>query len=176
MIRTNTSHPYAAIRRDLAFDVPYESFIRAFESLIGRTKTDSSGDITPDAIQPDKVREVLASFEGPSGFSLFQKIDHGSLLTALGGRKVRALTYVFGNGLIAVEMTKHVPAAGLYVPLRLFVCELEPGRIAVTYDVASAALTQFGSSEVNAVATMLDTKVERFVSDAAGLAAREATS
>jgi hypothetical protein len=176
MIRTNTNNPYTAIRRDLAFDVPYKSFTRALESLLGRMKTSSSRDIALDAIQPEKLREELAASAGPSDFSLFQTIDHGGLLTALGGRKVRATTYVFGNGLIAVEMTKHVPAAGLYVPLRLFVCELEPGRIAVTYDVPSAALTQFGSPEVNAVAPTLDAKVDKFLSDAAELAARDARS
>jgi hypothetical protein len=176
MNRASADHPYTAIRRELAFDVPYDSFKRALESLLGKLKIGSSEAATEDPSLPDKMREDLASSAGPSGFSLFQTIDHGGLLTALGGVKARAMTCVFGNGLIAVEMTKHVPPVGLYVPLRLYVREIEPGRISITHDVTSATLAQFGSPEVNAVAAALDAKVDKLISDAAELAARDAVS
>jgi hypothetical protein len=173
MNRTGIDHPYTAIRRELTLDVPYDSFTRAVESALGRMKVGSAEAVAADPALPDKLRDDLASSAGPSGFTLFQSIDHGGLITALGGHRTRAMTYVFGNGLIAVEMTQHVASVGLYVPLRLFVRELEPGRISVAYDVPSATLAQFGSPDVNTVATMLDAKVEAFISDSAELAARD---
>jgi uncharacterized protein (DUF302 family) len=166
MPTSHVDHPYAAIRREHTLDIDYDAFTHHLESLLG----------TMDAFlqqmasySPESAREKHASLEGASGFVLFQRLDHGTPLTVLGGQPTRATTYVFGNALIAVEMTKHAPRVGLYVPLRLLVYEIEPGRVAVTYDVASSALAQYGSPEVDSVAQGLDTKVERLVADAARL-------
>jgi uncharacterized protein (DUF302 family) len=174
MNRTSVDPSYAATRRELALGVPYERFTSALESLLGSMKVGS-----PDAISttasPEMVREELSSSAGSSDFALFQTIDHGGLLSALGGRQTRAMTYVFGNGLVAVEMTKHVPAVGLYVPLRLFVREVEAGT-AVNYDVPSTTLAQFSSPQVDVVATGLDAKVEKLIGNAAELAAHDAAA
>ena len=102
---------------------------------------------------------------GPLDFTLFQKLDHGGLLTALAGRPSRAMTYVFGNALIAVEMTRHDARAGLYVPLRLFVQEIGAQRVGVTYDLPSAAMAQFESPAIDEVARALDGKVERLLAE-----------
>src|SRR5216683_3511230 len=145
MSTSHVDHAYAAIRREHTLDVDYDAFTHRLESLLGA--------MDPALLQamasrsPESVRETLVSLEGTSGFVLFQRLDHGTLLTVLGGRPTRATTYVFGNALIAVEMTKHAPRVGLYVPLRLFVYELARGRVAVTYDVPSHALAQYGSAE-----------------------------
>jgi uncharacterized protein (DUF302 family) len=165
---SHVDHAYAAIRREHTLDIDYDDFTHRLESLLGT--------MDPALLQamasrsPESVRETLASLEGPSGFVLFQRLDHGTLLTVLGGRPTRVMTYVFGNALIAVEMTKHAPRVGLYVPLRLYVYELARGRVAVTYDVPSHALAQYGSAEVDSVARGLDAKVERLVAESARLA------
>ena len=65
------------------------------------------------SLSAQAAREKLASFVGPLDFTLFQKLDHGAIVTALVGRHCEATTYVFGNALIAVEMTRHVARAGL---------------------------------------------------------------
>jgi hypothetical protein len=57
----------------------------------------------------------------------------------LTGRRCEATTYVFGNALIAIEMTRHVARAALYVPLRLFVEAIADDRVRVTYDLPSDA-------------------------------------
>lgn len=165
-----THHSYSAIRRELTFDVAYEAFTHALERSLGIMDVDVAARMP--ARSPQELREQLQSYAGPSGFSLFQKIDHGGLLSGLGGRETRAATYVFGNGLIAFEMTKIDPRAGLYVPLRLFVRAIGALEIEVTYDVPSTLLDQLASSEVTAVAESLDRKVEQMVSDAVNRASR----
>jgi Domain of unknown function DUF302 len=80
------------------------------------------------------------------------------------------LTYVFGNALLASELTVREPRAGLYVPLRLFVREVAPERTVVTYDLPSGTLDQFESREVSAVAAELDRMVAQLVADAASRA------
>lgn len=165
-----THHSYSAIRRELTFDVAYEAFTHALERSLGTMEIDAAQRMATRP--PQELREQLQSFAGSSGFSLFQKIDHGALLSVLGGGETRAATYVFGNGLIAFEMTKVDPRAGLYVPLRLFVRAIGPLEIEVTYDVPSTILDQLASSEITAVAESLDRKVERMVSDAVNRASR----
>jgi hypothetical protein len=50
---------------------------------------------------------------GPSGFMLFGTSNHGALLR-LAGRKKKAIQYLVGNPLFAVEMTRHAIGASLY--------------------------------------------------------------
>src|SRR5580658_7686391 len=60
----------------------------------------------------------LAAGRGRRGTPAWAEIDHGAIMTTLTGRRCDATTCVFGNTLIAVEMTRHVARAGLYLPLR----------------------------------------------------------
>jgi hypothetical protein len=53
---------------------------------------------------------------GSSGFMLFGTTDHGALLSIFGVKK-KAIQYIVGNPLIAIQMTQHNLAAGLYAPV-----------------------------------------------------------
>lgn len=154
---------YQANRRELFFDVSYASFTTAFEQLLGRMDVTAFTEITTAG--PDAARAKLASFVGPLGFALFQKLDHGGILSSLTGRLTQAMTYVFGNALIAVEMTKHDARAGLYVPPRLFVQEVARHRVLVTYDLPSAVMAQFESPAIDDIARSLDDKIERLIEE-----------
>jgi uncharacterized protein (DUF302 family) len=142
MSASYVDHRYTATRREHALHLGYDAFSRALESLLGTMDVAFLREMASRS--PEAAREKLASFAGTSGFALFQRLDHGTLLTTLSGRVTRATTYVVGNALIAIEMTRHAPRVGLYVPPRLFVHEIEAGRVAVTYDVPSQTLAQFG--------------------------------
>ncbi len=155
---------YPAVRREHTLSARFDAFGSALESVLGVMDVSALG--APGPGSAEAMRAKLASFVGPSGFALFQKIDHGALLSALTGRSVRATTYVFGNALIAVEMTRHAPEVGLYVPLRLYVRELEPGRLLVVHDLPSPAVSSFGSADASRVAESLDGKIEALLADA----------
>ncbi len=158
-----THHSYSALRRELTFDVAYEAFTHELERLLGTMELDVTSRL---AARPQELRDALHAAVGASDFALFQKIDHGGLLTVLGGIATRATTYVFGNGLIAYEMTRIDPRAGLYVPLRMFVRAIGPLDTQVTYDVPSSLLDQLGSAEITAVAESLDRKVDVLIGEA----------
>jgi uncharacterized protein (DUF302 family) len=87
------------------------------------------------------------------------------LRTAIAGKPTQATTYVFGNALIAVQMTTYDARAGLYIPLRLFVQEVANGRVMVTYDLPSATMMQFGVPAIDDVARSLDDKVQRLLAE-----------
>ena len=155
---------YQANRREVVFDVTHGAFSAAFEALLGRTDVGAFADVAPLTLEA--ARERLPSFVGPLDFSLFQKIDHGGLRTAIAGKPTQATTYVFGNALIAVQMTTHDARAGLYVPLRLFVQEIAKSRrVIVTYDLPSATMIQFGVPAIDDVARSLDDKVQRLLAE-----------
>jgi hypothetical protein len=156
---------YEATQIEVRLDVSHADFTRAFEGLLGRMNFEALNALP--TLSAEAARTMLASFVGPLDFTLFQKIDHGAVLTALTGRQARAVTYVFGNALIAFEMTRHDARAGLYVPLRLFAQEIAEGRVRLTYDRPSSLVAPFGSPEIDAVARGLDTKVERLLREAA---------
>ncbi|HVJ16325.1 MAG TPA: DUF302 domain-containing protein [Polyangiaceae bacterium] len=146
----------------------HEAFTRSLEALLGRTDLEALSDLA--ALPVDAAKAKLTAFVGPLDFSLFQKLDHGALLTVFRGERVRATTYVVGNALIAVQMTKHEPRAALYVPLRLFVLGIDDAHVIVTYDRPSALMAQFGSPDVDAVARELDVKLERLLDETAARA------
>jgi len=72
---------------------------------------------------PEAIRARLEKMAGPSGFMLFRTSDHGALLR-LAGQKKKALQYLLGNPLFAVQMTRHDIRAGLYAPLRVLLYDV----------------------------------------------------
>ena len=147
---------YEATRIEWEFDVSHAGFTRAFESLLGKMEAETLRELP--SLPSDVARAKLSAVVGDRDFALFQRLDHGAILASLYGRRAAAVTYVFGNALIAVEMTKHVPRAGLYVPLRLFVEEIGERRVKVSYDLPSSLIASLGSKEADAVAEGLESQ------------------
>src|SRR6266404_4413630 len=108
------------------------------------------------------VRARLEKMAGPSGFMLFRTSDHGALLR-LAGQKKKAIQYLLGNPLFAIQMTQHDLRAGLYAPLRVLIYENEEGKTCVEYDKPSSLFGQFGNAKVTEVATALDRKLQQLV-------------
>jgi len=114
---------------------------------------------------PEVIRARLEKMAGPSGFMLFRTSDHGALLR-LASQKKKAIQYLLGNPLFAIQMTQHDIRAGLYAPLRVLLYEDEQGKTCVEYDKPSSLFGQFGNAKVTEVAKMLDQKLERLVAEA----------
>src|SRR5205807_4882973 len=111
---------------------------------------------------PEAAKARIAALAGPSGFMLFGTNDHGALLR-LAGQKRKAIQYVVGNPLFALQMTRHDLRASLYAPLRVLIYENEEGRTCVEYDRPSSLFGQFGDERISPTAAMLDRKLEALV-------------
>lgn len=114
---------------------------------------------------PDEARSRIEAMAGTSGFMLFGTIDHGALLSIF-KKRTRAIQYVVGNPLFALQMTQHNVAAGLYAPLRVLIYEGDQARTVVEYDLPSSVFGQFNDERVTAVARMLDKKLADLVAEA----------
>jgi uncharacterized protein (DUF302 family) len=144
-VRVKTSKPFAKVTA-------------AFEARLGK--------FDPEVYQrlreggdPEEVRARIKAMAGPSGFMLFATHDHGNLLRLLGQRR-KAVQYVVGNPLFAVEMTRHSIGAALYAPLRVLIYEADDGKTCIEYDKPSSLFGQFGDERVSRMAAALDQKLE----------------
>jgi uncharacterized protein (DUF302 family) len=145
-------------------DRPFEKVTETFERETGQFDWAAYQHLNAGA-DPDDVRAKIKAMEGASGFMLFRTSDHGALLR-LAGQKKKALQYLVGNPLFAVQMTQHDVRASLYAPLRVLIYENERGQTCVEYDKPSSLFGQFGNPKVTEVAQMLDRKLEQLVAKA----------
>jgi uncharacterized protein (DUF302 family) len=148
----------------LATDKPFEEVVKAFERQLGTFDPDvrraaaESGDT-------EAAKARIEAMAGPSGFMLFGTTDHGALLRLV-GQKRKAVQYVVGNPLFALQMTQHDIRAGLYAPLRVLLYEDERGRTCLEYDKPSSLFGQFNDDRIAPVAAMLDRKLEALIAAA----------
>jgi uncharacterized protein (DUF302 family) len=143
---------------------PFEDVTTAFVRQLGRFDPDVFKSLAPSE-NTEEARARIEAMAGPSGIMLFGTTDHGSLLR-LAGQKRKAVQYVVGNPLFALQMTRHDIRASLYAPLRVLLYENDEGKTCVEYDKPSSLFGQFGNAEIAAVAAMLDRKLEALVAEA----------
>ena len=148
----------------MAADKPFDQVIKALEQQLGQFNPEVYKSLIAGE-DAEKVRAQIEAMVGPSGFMLFRTSDHGALLR-LAGQKKKAIQYLVGNPLFAIQMTQHDIRAGLYAPLRVLLYENEHGKTCVEYDKPSSLFGQFDNAKVTDIATMLDRKMEQLVAKA----------
>ena len=142
---------------------PFDEVTAALEARMGKFDPAVYEELRSGA-DAEAVRARLEGMAGPSGFMLFRTSDHGALLRLVGQNR-KAVQYLLGNPLFAIQMTQHDIRAGLYAPLRVLLHQDEQGKTCVEYDKPSSLFGQFGNAKVTEVAKMLDQKLERLVTE-----------
>jgi uncharacterized protein (DUF302 family) len=148
----------------LETDKPFEEVTKAFERQLGTFDPDVRK-LATESGDTEAARARIEAMAGPSGFMLFGTTDHGALLRIV-GQKRKAIQYVVGNPLLALQMTQHDLRAGLYAPLRVLVYEDERGRTCLEYDRPSSLFGQFQNDCISPTAAMLDKKLAALVAAA----------
>ena len=143
---------------------PFEEVAKALERQLGTFDPDVRKAVAESG-DTEAAKARIEAMAGPSGLMLFGTQDHGALLR-LAGQKRKAIQYVVGNPLVALQMTQHDIRAGLYAPLRVLLYEDERGRTCLEYDKPSSLFGQFNDDRIAPVAAMLDRKLEDLVTTA----------
>jgi uncharacterized protein (DUF302 family) len=143
-------------------DKPFGNVTTAFERQLGRFEPGVYQALAAGG-NAEGARAKIEAMAGPSGFMLFASHNHGALLR-LAGQQRKAVQYVVGNPLFALQMTQHDIRASLYAPLRVLIYENEQGKTCVEYDRPSSLFGQFGNDRIAPTAAMLDHKLEEWVS------------
>ena len=110
----------------------------------------------------EQVTQAMERQLGTSGFTIFSKVEQGTLLS-LAGKRGRVSQYAIGNPLLAIQMIEHAPEVALYAPLRLVVYEDGKGRTFLAYDRFSSQLAQYQNEEIPPIARLVEQRVEALV-------------
>ena len=145
-------------------DKPFGDVTTAFERQLGRFEPGVYQALAAGG-DAEGARAKIEAMAGPSGFMLFATHDHGALLR-LAGQQRKAVQYVVGNPLFALQMTQHDIRASLYAPLRVLIYENDEGKTCLEYDRPSSLFGQFGNERISPTAALLDRKLEALVSAA----------
>jgi uncharacterized protein (DUF302 family) len=145
-------------------DKPFADVKAAFEQRLGLFDWVVYKELAEGG-DPEAARAKIAAMAGPSGFMLFRTSDHGSLLRIVGQQR-KAIQYLLGNPLFAIEMTRHDLRASLYAPLRVLIYEDEGGKTCIEYDQPSSLFGQFKNKQVDEMAASLDRKLADLVAEA----------
>ena len=146
---------------------PFEKVVGALEARLGPGQdwTAIGQQAAAAHASWEQFTQEAEAYIGSSGLTLFYKIEH-SFLLSLVGKTSRATQYTIGNPLFATQMTRYMPEAALYAPLKLVVYEDEEGRTFVAYDNFISLLVQYQREEITQVAREVEQKLEALVAEA----------
>lgn len=145
-------------------DRPFEDVTTAFERQLGHFEPGVYQALAAGG-DAEGTKAKIEAMAGPTGFMLFATHNHGALL-CLAGQQRKAIQYVVGNPLFALQMTQHDIRASLYAPLRVLIYENDEGKTCLEYDKPSSLFGQFGNERIGPTAAMLDKKLEALVAAA----------
>jgi uncharacterized protein (DUF302 family) len=137
---------------------PFAEVQVAFERRLGQFDPDVYQALAAHG-DPLEVRARIEAMAGSSGFMLFGTNNHGRLLR-IAGQERKAVQYVIGNPLFAIEMTRNAIGASLYAPLRVLLYEANDGMTCIEFDRPSSLFGQFGDERVDRTAAALDQKLD----------------
>jgi hypothetical protein len=143
----------------LTITASFEDFDEKLHSLLGKI---GKQDFELIARRPEIAEEHLGSLGGFENLILFGIQEHGALLR-LAGQQRKAIQYILGNPLIALQMTRLDIRAALYAPLRLLVYENGENQLNIEYDLPSTLFGQFENPEILKTGLLLDYKLEKLI-------------
>jgi hypothetical protein len=101
-----------------------------------------------------QIEKIIEGMLGNSGLSIFDKVEHGDLLSLLAGRPRRVSQYAIGNPLLAIRM---------FAPLRLAVYEDPAGKSVIACDRFTSLLARYQDPEIASTAKLVEQKVAALV-------------
>lgn len=143
-------------------DVQFENFADSFRKRLGHFDQQA---VIALKDQPSLAEAALKEMEGDQRLMIFFTLDHGTALRIV-GKRAKALRFILGNPLVAIQMTKHDIRAGQHVPLTVIVYEHQENQVRIEYDLPSSILGVCENEEVDKIARDLDNKLLRVIEHA----------
>lgn len=148
---------------------PFESVIEAIDAVVSHPDMSRFSKEVSAPTTWAATEMVLGRMLGSSGFMEFIRFDLGAVLRKESGQAgPKIVRLVIGNPMVMMEMAKHVPDTGSYAPVSVLVDERADG-IHLSYDTMASLLAPYGNAAALEVARALDSKVEKLLTEAAGL-------
>src|SRR6266851_5879939 len=93
------------------------------------------------------------------GMMVMSTVDQGNMLK-MTGLEMKGTLFLVGNPTVGKQVFEHNPAAGLYLPLRVYIYQGSDNKNYLSYDKPSVVLKPFNSSSIDQTAGMLDQKLD----------------
>jgi len=148
--------------------VEFEQLTHQLEQCLGKFNPSVTSQMLRS---PGEARALIEKMQGEQDLMIFMALDHGRALSMV-DQQGKAMQYLVGNPLTAIEMTRHQLGAALYVPLRILVYETTAGECVVEYDQPSSLFGQFGDRRVQEIGLELDQKLAAVLRRAVALASQ----
>jgi uncharacterized protein (DUF302 family) len=93
------------------------------------------------------------------GMMVMSTVDQGNMLK-MTGLEMKGTLFLVGNPNVGKQVFEHNPAAGLYLPLRVYIYQGPDGKTYLSYDKPSVVLKAFNNPSIDQTAGMLDQKLD----------------
>jgi uncharacterized protein (DUF302 family) len=93
------------------------------------------------------------------GMMVMSTVDQGNMLK-MTGLELKGTLFLVGSPTVGKQVFEHNPAAGLYLPLRVYIYQGSDGKAYLSYDKPSVVLKPFNNPSIDQTAGMLDQKLD----------------
>lgn len=107
----------------------------------------------------DQTVAVFKMGVSKGGMMVMSTVDQGNMLK-MTGLNMKGTLFLVGNPNVGKQVFEKDPAAGLYLPVRVYIYEGQDGKTYLSYDKPSGVLKQFNNPGIDQVANMLDQKLD----------------
>jgi uncharacterized protein (DUF302 family) len=107
----------------------------------------------------EQTVDAFKSAVSKGGMMVMSTVDQGNMLK-MTGLRLKGTLFLVGNPTVGKQVFEHNPAAGLYLPLRVYIYQGSDGKTYLSYDKPSVVLKSFGNASIDQTAGMLDQKLD----------------
>jgi uncharacterized protein (DUF302 family) len=113
----------------------------------------------PSSKSYEQTVDAFKTAVSKGGMMVMSTVDQGNMLK-MTGLEMKGTLFLVGNPTVGKQVFEHNPAAGLYLPLRVYIYQGSDGKTYLSYDKPSTVLKPFHNPSIDQTAAMLDQKLE----------------
>jgi uncharacterized protein (DUF302 family) len=113
----------------------------------------------PSSKSFDQTVEAFKMAVSKGGMMVMSTVDQGNMLK-MTGLDMKGTLFLVGNPNIGKQVFEKDPAAGLYLPLRVYIYQGSDNKTYLSYDKPSVVLKAFNNASIDQTAGMLDQKLD----------------
>src|SRR5258708_23045997 len=113
----------------------------------------------PSSKSYDQTLEAFKMAVNKGGMMVMSTVDQGNMLK-MTGLDMKGTLFLVGNPNIGKQVFEKDPAAGLYLPLRVYIYQGSDNKTYLSYDKPSVVLQSFNNASIDQTAAMLDQKLD----------------
>ena len=113
----------------------------------------------PSSKSYDQTVEAFKMAVSKGGMMVMSTVDQGNMLK-MTGLDMKGTLFLVGNPNVGKQVFEKDPAAGLYLPLRVYIYQGSDNKTYLSYDKPSVVLKPFNNTSIDQTAGMLDQKLD----------------